>query len=126
NDDAFAEGLKKVKLSAAYTLREDETASLTNIAAAAPHYIESWGDVQMKKGHYSIMQPTIRPLFNTKQFQEGLLTWLGKTASYYDYLQSAAAGYTNGKSWYELVHDCFVATEITGSATALSDFNGAA
>ena len=126
NGDAFAEGLKKVKLSAAFTLREDETASLTNIAAAAPHYLESWGDVQMKKGHYSITQPTIRPLFNTKQFQEGLLTWLGKTASYYDYLKSAGAGYTNGKSWNQLVHDGFVATEITGSATASADFNGAA
>ncbi|WLD24522.1 TAT-variant-translocated molybdopterin oxidoreductase [Flavobacterium dauae] len=126
NGDAFAEGLKKVKLSASYTLREDETASLTNIAAAVPHYLESWGDVQMKKGHYSIMQPTIRPLFNTKQFQEGLLAWLGKTESYYDYLKAASTGLTNGKTWNQLVHDGFVATEITGSAIASADFNGAA
>ena len=126
NGAAFAEGLKKVKLSAAFTLREDETASLTNIAASVPHYLESWGDVQMKKGHYSVVQPTIRPLFNTKQFQEGLMTWLGKTESYYDYLKAVGASLANGKSWNQLVHDGFATSEITGSATASADFTGAA
>ncbi|WKW47174.1 TAT-variant-translocated molybdopterin oxidoreductase [Myroides sp. JBRI-B21084] len=126
NGAAFAEGLKKVKLSASFTLREDETATLTTIAAAAPHYLESWGDVQVRKGHYSITQPTIRPLFETKQFQEGLLTWLGKTESYYDYLKAAGTAYTNGKTWNQLVHDGFVATEITGTATASADFSTAA
>ncbi|MBS7321022.1 MAG: TAT-variant-translocated molybdopterin oxidoreductase [Myroides sp.] len=125
--NAFAEGLKKVKLSAAFTLREDETASLTTIAAAAPHYLEAWGDVQMKKGHYSIVQPTIRPLFNTKQFQEGLLTWLGKTEAYYDYLKSVGTGFTNGKSWNQLVHDGFATTATEGTtATASADFASAA
>ena len=126
NGAAFAEGLKKVKLSASFTLREDETASLVNIAAAAPHYLESWGDVQMRKGHYSVMQPTIRPLFNTKQFQEGLLTWLGKTESYYDYLKAASVALTNGKTWNQLVHDGFVATEVTGGVASAANFAGAA
>ena len=126
NGAAFAEGLKKVKLSAAFSLREDETASLTTIAAAAPHYLESWGDVQMRKGHYSITQPTIRPLFNTKQFQEGLLTWLGKTESYYDYLKASGTALANGKTWNQMVHDGFSAVEVTGSATASADFSGAA
>lgn len=126
NGAAFAEGLKKVKLSAAFSLREDETASLTTIAAAAPHYLESWDDVQMRKGHYSITQPTIRPLFNTKQFQEGLLTWLGKTESYYDYLKASGTALANGKTWNQMVHDGFSAVEVTGSATASADFGGAA
>ncbi len=30
------------------------------------------GDVMIAKGHYAIMQPTIRPLFDSKQFQEAL------------------------------------------------------
>lgn len=126
NGAQFAEGLKKVKLSVDFTLREDETASLVNIAAAAPHYLEAWGDVQIQKGHYSVTQPTIRPLFNTKQFQEGLLSWLGKSESYYDYLRAASAGLTNGKTWNQLVHDGFAATEITGTATASANFAGAA
>ncbi len=126
NGAAFAEGLKKVKLSASFSLREDETASLTTIAAAAPHYLESWGDVQMRKGHYSITQPTIRPLFNTKQFQEGLLTWLGKTESYYDYLKASGTALANGKTWNQMVHDGFSAVEVTGSVAASADFGGAA
>jgi hypothetical protein len=62
--------LKKVLLSVAFSLKEDETASVTTIAAAAPHYLESWNDVTIVKGTYALTQPTIRPLFNTKQFQD--------------------------------------------------------
>src|SRR5690554_3453471 len=123
---AFAEGLKKVKLSVAFSQREDETASLTHIAAAAPHYLESWADVQMKKGHYSITQPTIRPLFNTKQSQESLMSWLGKSESYYDYIKTNGVEYTNGKTWNQLVHDGFSAIEIEGSLSATADFGVAA
>ena len=65
----FVSGLKKVKLSAAFSLREDETASITNIAIPAPHYLESWNDLMLTKGTYSFTQPTIRPLFSSKQFQ---------------------------------------------------------
>ena len=50
---------------------------LVKYIAAAPHYLESWGDVEMKKGHFSLMQPTIRPLFDTRQFQDALLKWTG-------------------------------------------------
>src|SRR5690554_6154698 len=44
NAKQFVDGLKKVKLSVAFSMKEDETASLATIAAAAPHYLESWGD----------------------------------------------------------------------------------
>jgi molybdopterin-containing oxidoreductase family iron-sulfur binding subunit len=113
NSKDFSDGLKKVKLSVAFSMKEDETASLTTIAAAAPHYLESWGDVQMQKGHYSVMQPTIRPLFDTKQFQEILLSWLGNSSEYYDYLKTFAAAYLNGKTWNQTVHDGFATTEVS-------------
>lgn len=125
NGKAFAEGLKKVKTSVAFSLREDETASLTTIAAAAPHYLESWGDVQMKKGHYSVTQPTIRPLFNTKQFQEGLLTWLGKSETYYDYLKATGTAFVGG-SWNQTVHNGFAVVESSNSASGSADFATAA
>ncbi len=126
NGKAFAEGLKKVKMSVAFSLHEDETASVTKIAAAMPHYLEAWGDVQMKKGHYSIIQPTIRPLFNTKQFQEGLLSWLGKTESYYDYLKAVGTSVVTGITWNTLVHNGFYTYEASNSGTGAADFNGAA
>src|SRR5690606_29889845 len=46
--------------------------------------------------------------------------------AYYDYLKAVGSSYTNGKSWNQLVHDGFVATEITGSVSASSDFSSAA
>ena len=80
----FVNGLKKVKLSVAFSLREDETASITSVAIPAPHYLESWNDLMLTKGTYSLTQPTIRPLFSSKQFQEALLSWNGNKTEYYD------------------------------------------
>ncbi len=111
NTKDFAEGLKKVKLSVAFSMKEDETASLTSIAAAAPHYLESWGDVSLQRGHYSVMQPTIRPLFDTKQFQDALLSWADNSSEYFDYLKNFASTKLVGKSWNQTVHDGFASTD---------------
>ncbi|MBU2950497.1 TAT-variant-translocated molybdopterin oxidoreductase [Tamlana agarivorans] len=104
----FAEGLKKTQLSIAFSMKEDETSSHTQYLAAAPHYLESWGDVEIKTGHYSLTQPTIRPLFDTKQFQEALLAWTGNTESYSDYIKSTwNAGILGGGSYSKALHDGF-------------------
>jgi molybdopterin-containing oxidoreductase family iron-sulfur binding subunit len=122
----FVSGLKKVKLSVAFSLREDETASIANIAVPAPHYLESWNDLMLTKGTYSLMQPTIRPLFSSKQFQEGLLSWNENGTSYYDYIKTNSAGYINGTSWNKAVHDGVVVGTLTGSSTSSADFSAAA
>ena len=105
NSKEFAEGLKKVTTSVAFSLKEDETASVATIAAAAPHYLESWGDVTITKGTYSLTQPTIRPLFNTKQFQDALLSWTGIAGTFYDYIKATAATIIAGSSWNKVLHD---------------------
>jgi molybdopterin-containing oxidoreductase family iron-sulfur binding subunit len=122
----FVSGLKKVKLSAAFSLREDETASITNIAIPAPHYLESWNDLMLTKGTYSLTQPTIRPLFSSKQFQEGLLSWNGNSAAYYDYLKANSANYTNGASWNQTVHDGIAVGSAGGATGGSANFAAAA
>ena len=102
---SFVSGLKKVKTSVAFSLKEDETASITTIAAPAPHYLESWGDVMITKGTYSLTQPTIRPIFNTKQFQDILLSLSGVAGTFYDYLKANSAGIIAGSSWNKVLHD---------------------
>jgi molybdopterin-containing oxidoreductase family iron-sulfur binding subunit len=125
NGVQFASALKKVKLSVSFSLKEDETASLTNIAAAAPHYLESWGDLMLTKGSYSLTQPTIRPLFNTKQFQDCLLSWTSNSVSFYDYLKANAVLIT-GSSWNQVLHDgVFVGEQVTVNNTNV-DFISAA
>jgi len=126
NSAAFVSGLKKTKLSVAFSIKEDETASITNIAAATPHYLESWNDLSLTKGTYSITQPTIRPLFNTKQFQEVLLSLNGITGSYYDYLRQNAESISTGASWNKIVHDgVFVGTPSSVSG-GTADYGSAA
>ncbi|WP_338409324.1 TAT-variant-translocated molybdopterin oxidoreductase [uncultured Flavobacterium sp.] len=119
NAKEFVEGLNKTKLSVAFSMKEDETSSLTTIAAATPHYLESWGDVALTRGNYSIQQPTINPLFNTKQFQEVLLSLTENPTSYHDYLKAFASNNLNGKSWNQTVHDGFV-TSTAGTLSAAS------
>ncbi|WP_460220053.1 TAT-variant-translocated molybdopterin oxidoreductase [Psychroserpens sp. MEBiC05023] len=102
----FAEGLKKTELSIAFSLKADETSTLAQYIAAAPHYLESWGDVEIKKGHYSLMQPAIRPLFDTRQFQEALLKWTGNSKSYREYIKEAwGAGILGGSSFNKALQD---------------------
>ena len=117
NGKEFKEALKKVTTSVAFSLKEDETASVTTIAAAVPHYLESWGDVTITKGSYALTQPTIRPIFNTKQFQEALMSWNGNAGTYYDYLKATASTIIAGSTWNKVLHDG-VYTSAASAATA--------
>ncbi|NER12684.1 TAT-variant-translocated molybdopterin oxidoreductase [Leptobacterium flavescens] len=112
NASEFVEGLKGVELSVAFSMKEDETSTLTNYVAAAPHYLESWGDAELKKGHMSLMQPTIRPLFDTRQFQDALLKWTENDKTYYDYIkENWTASILGTNEWNKALHDgVFVAT----------------
>ena len=113
NGKAFGEALKKVQLTVSFTEREDETSTYVNYLGAAPHYLESWGDVEFKKGNYSLMQPTIKPLFDTRQFQDSLLTWMGSDESYYNYIKSTwSAGLLGSFSWNQALHDGILKTPV--------------
>ncbi|WP_108866511.1 TAT-variant-translocated molybdopterin oxidoreductase [Aquimarina aquimarini] len=105
NTEEFKTGLQKVDVSVAFSMHNDATAELCNYIATTPHYLESWGDVELKEGSYSLMQPTIRPLFDTRQFQETLLKWNGNTATYHEYIKDAWTGILGGTSWNQALHD---------------------
>jgi molybdopterin-containing oxidoreductase family iron-sulfur binding subunit len=112
NNKEFTEGYKKLEMTLAFAMKHDATASLAKMVAATPHYLESWGDVQLKKGTYSLMQPTIRPLFNTRQFQESILQWTGNPQKYYDYLKETwTTSILAGGSWNQALHDGFVSND---------------
>jgi len=105
-----------LKLSVAISEQFDETASAMQFALPASHYLESWGDVSLTTGVYSLMQPTIQPLFNSRQFQDGLLKWSGNSTSYYDYLKAFwASNILNGQSWNQALHDGTFANTVSSS-----------
>ena len=102
----FKEGIEKVDLSVTFSTNWNETTEVSNYAAAANHYLESWGDVQIKKGHYSLMQPTINELFDTRQFQGALLEWMDSDKSYYDYIKETWSTFVlNGSDFNKAIHD---------------------
>ncbi|KAF2326869.1 TAT-variant-translocated molybdopterin oxidoreductase [Flavobacterium daemonense] len=123
---SFVSGLKKVKTSVAFSLKEDETASVVTIAAPAPHYLESWGDVVITKGTYSLTQPTIRPIFNTKQFQDILLSLNGVGGTFYDYLKANSSSLIAGSTWNKVLHDGVFVTGSTALSGGAFDAAGAA
>ncbi|OOG77522.1 TAT-variant-translocated molybdopterin oxidoreductase [Algoriphagus sp. A40] len=85
----IAEGIAKAKVSVATNGTLDETSSLVQIVAPDHHFLESWNDFEPKLGQFSLSQPTISPLFNTRQAQDSFLTWAGSATPYYDFLQKS-------------------------------------
>jgi molybdopterin-containing oxidoreductase family iron-sulfur binding subunit len=115
----FVEGIGKVDVSVAFSMTNNETVEAVQYALATPHYLESWGVHEMKKGAFSLMQPTIRPLFDTKQFQDCLLQWNGKSESYNDYIKTSFAEMGASKSWNQSLHDGnFTATSLSQESTS--------
>ncbi|MGI9544283.1 MAG: 4Fe-4S dicluster domain-containing protein, partial [Cyclobacteriaceae bacterium] len=90
NGAGLKEALANVKLKVATNDRMDETAILMDYVAPDHHYLESWNDANPKKGVYSLVQPGITPIFQTRQAQKSLLTWAGSSdTDYYSYLQES-------------------------------------
>jgi len=85
---ALLEGLKKVDLSVSFANAKDETAAACNIIAPDHHFLESWNDAEPKKGFFSLQQPTIRNIYNTRQAQDSLLKWEGSAVLYSAFLKN--------------------------------------
>ncbi len=104
----FVQAVQKMDLSVVFSTKENETSSGAKYVAAVPHFLESWADYEFKIGHYSLAQPTIQPLFNTKQFQDILLNWSGQNSTYYSEIKNNwEENILKGKSWNQSLHDGF-------------------
>ncbi len=134
NGAQFAAAMSKVGLRASFSGLNDETTNLCEYAAPTHNYLESWGDAEPKRGHYSLIQPTISPLFNTRNAEISLLNWadsaaLNKTADqpYYEYLKSSwNSGVFSGQTtfatfqsfWDSALHNGVFGSGSASSATA--------
>jgi molybdopterin-containing oxidoreductase family iron-sulfur binding subunit len=87
NAAKFAEGLKKVKLTVSFGETPDETTKLCTYACPDHHYLESWGDAEPYHGIYSLTQPTIHPIFDTRQAADSLLKWMGNPTDFHTYIK---------------------------------------
>ncbi|MCS7297026.1 MAG: 4Fe-4S dicluster domain-containing protein [Bacteroidia bacterium] len=91
-DYPFAQQVEKaleaIPLTVSIGLYEHETGERCKYVLAESHFLESWGDAEPYEGLYTLQQPTIQRIFNTRSFAEILLLWTGRSESHLDYLKS--------------------------------------
>jgi MoCo/4Fe-4S cofactor protein with predicted Tat translocation signal len=94
NAEAFKAAFAKVGTRVSTSTILDETTLLCTHAAPAHHILESWGDASPANGQFSLIQPTIAPIFKTRQAEHSLLEWadspnLDRSADqpYYEYVK---------------------------------------
>jgi MoCo/4Fe-4S cofactor protein with predicted Tat translocation signal len=124
NAAEFTEALTKVDLKVALSVENSETVAAMEYALPAPHFLESWGDTQFSEGNYGLIQPTIQPLFKTRQIQDTLLKWSGSSTSYYDYLKSFwSREVLDGSSWNKALHNGFYNKTISENRNTISEIS---
>ena len=93
----FTEALQRVKKVVYLGDRADETGELCDYVLPITHPLESWGDAEPQKGVFSLTQPALRPIFDSRSFEDSLISFartakaggLGAwTGTFQDYLKS--------------------------------------
>jgi len=106
NGKQFGDALKKVSLSVSFADRADETASLCQYICPDHHALESWNDAEPRTGVYTLCQPTIAPLFSTRQFADSMLIWSGNSMNYHDYIVDHwTKNILKGTEWNKALQD---------------------
>jgi anaerobic selenocysteine-containing dehydrogenase/Fe-S-cluster-containing dehydrogenase component len=96
----FAEALAKVPFVVSFASIPDETSVRAHVVLPDHSPFESWGDAEPRPGLHSVVQPTLRPLFDTRQMVDALLD-VGRA------MGPAVAGRLPQKSFRALVEDAF-------------------
>lgn len=126
NSADFIAGLGKVKLSVSFSGIADETASRCQFILPDNHYLESWNDFEVVSGELAISQPTISPLFDTRQAQESFLLWSGNKISFLDFMKQ---NWNNtafaGQSKYAMFND-FWNHSVHNGSTSIANASEAA
>ena len=77
-----AQQIAALPLSVALTSRPTATADACQVVAAAHHDLERWGDAQPRPEILTLVQPTVRNLFQTRDPMESIVRWSGVDKDY--------------------------------------------
>ncbi len=89
DSQSFIHGMQKVPLKISLNSALDETSALADYVCPQSHFLEAWDDVEPVRSTFSVNQPTIAPLFQTRAYQESLLRWRGESRTFYDVLRQS-------------------------------------
>jgi molybdopterin-containing oxidoreductase family iron-sulfur binding subunit len=84
----FIKSLAQVELKVSLSSFPNETLPYCDFVCPDYHFLESWNDFEPRKGLYSISQPCIHHIFDTRQMQDSLLTWAHKTDKWDGYMKN--------------------------------------
>ncbi len=146
NGADFAKGLEKINTTVSLSMYADETATKAKYIAPDHHGLEAWSDYSPTEAHWSVGQPTIRPLHNSASVVESLLVWAGNAKRggkdskvAYDYIKNnwqeygfpMQTKYTDSETyWNMIVHNSCdndpipAATAVAFNEAAISGLNG--
>jgi molybdopterin-containing oxidoreductase family iron-sulfur binding subunit len=97
----FAQALAKVPTVVSFATFPDDTSLKATHVLPDHHFLEAWDDYVPRPGVFELVQPTMRPIFNSRQTGDvllGLASSLGvaigggTATTYFDYLRAAWAG----------------------------------
>lgn len=83
----FIKALEIVDLKVSFSGLPNETVKYCDYVCPDNHFLESWNDFEPRTGIYSLAQPCIAPVFDTRQMQSSLLKWSGNNKPWQEYLE---------------------------------------
>ncbi len=119
-DLGYKEALANVGTVISLTMSQNESSASAGYVLPINHDLESWGDFNPRNSVYSLMQPVIAPIFNTRQKEAVILNWLSQSENtysediYHKYLMDNVKESVYSKLnpaadfktfWYSVLHD---------------------
>lgn len=110
----FASAMAKAKTSVYFGEKPDGTSALANYVCPTGHFLENWSDANPVGNELSFAQPAIRKIYDTRQWQDSFLAWMGESGDFYTYLQgiygdgvavSENPDVAFASKWNTLIHD---------------------
>lgn len=86
-DLQFADALQKVPFVVTVANRHTATGVLSDWVIPGTQYLEQWDDAQPQGQLFTVAQPAVRPLHDTRAFQDSLLRWAGMDGTWHEFLK---------------------------------------
>ncbi len=135
--DELASLMERVPTIVSMSERMDETATHAHIVCPPPHFLSAWFDAEPVAGLFTLSQPTLASLGDTRQVMESLLAWSGRTVSgkavsAYDHVRTVWRDQIHARAktsdsfdawWHQALHDGFATVKAgeTGTPTFAQD-----
>jgi molybdopterin-containing oxidoreductase family iron-sulfur binding subunit len=84
-DYGYIDAIKKIPVVVSLIESENESSEFAHYVLPVNHNFESWGDAENRTGFYSLEQPVIWPIFETRQKEAILLNWMNNEPEKFDF-----------------------------------------